>query len=330
MTARFRFILSVLSVLTVFTVGTAGYMVIAADHTPTVLQAAYMTAITISTVGFEEVWDLSPHGQMWTMGVIIFGIGTVSIAFTSLVTLFVSGELRSQREREKMDSAIDQMSDHVILCGFGRMGALAAMELGQRNTAIVVIEVNPTKEQDIREHGWPYVLGDATDEECLRSAGIERAKALVAALPHDADNVFITLTAHAIRADLQIVARAEQPATTSKLKTAGATQVVCSQAIGAARVANVLTRPNVVDFFEVAQQGVDLEMEELRIKINSPLVGQTLRESALRERTGASIVAVMHADGKTEFNPGPEARLEAQDTLIIVGPAGVARRLDDL
>lgn len=305
-------------------------MVIEADQSPTILQAAYMTAITVSTVGFKEVWQLSPDGQMWTMGVIAFGIGTVSIAFTSLVALFVSGELRSQRERKKMKSTINHMSGHVILCGFGRMGALAAMELEQRGTSIVVIEADPKKEQDIREHGWPYVIGDATDETCLRNAGIERAKALVAALPHDADNVFITLTAHAIRTDLQIVARAEQPSTTPKLKTAGATQVVCSQAIGAARVANVLTRPNVVDFFEVAQQGVDLEMEELVVKAHSPLVGQTLRESALRERTGASIVAIKRADGQTDFNPGPEARLEAQDTLIIVGPAGVARRLDDL
>lgn len=330
MSPSVRLILSVVALLGVVAIGTIGYMLLETQANPSWLDAAYMTVITISTVGFEEAWQLSPAGRLWTIGVIAFGIGTVSVAFTSLITMFISGEIRSLRERILMDKTIEQMRDHVILCGYGRMGQLAVEELQRHDLHIVVIEHSKDAETDLRTAGLTYTLGDATEEETLLRAGLMKARALVAALPHDADNVLIALTAHTLYPGLSIIARAEQPKTINKLKRAGATRVVCPQSIGATRIANVLMRPNVVDLVEMANKGVNLEIDEYEIGAHSVLVGKTLRGSSLRERSGASIVAIKRPGGETLFNPGPETVLEKDDTLIFVGPAGVSTRLDDL
>ena len=149
-------------------------------------------------------------------------------------------------------------------------------------------------------------------------------------LPSDSDNVYITLTAHTLRPDLTIVARAEQMSTEAKLTRAGATRVVCPQSIGATKVANILTRPNVVDFVEVAARGVDLEIDEYEIKAGSPLVGRSLRDTGVRDKTGATIVAIKRADGEALISPDPDARLGPGDTLILVGSAGVSGRLDEM
>ncbi|UCE60304.1 MAG: potassium channel protein [Phycisphaerales bacterium] len=330
MAARQRLILSILAVLAVFIVGTAGYMVIEVDQHPTFLDAAFMTTITLSTVGYGEAWELSPAGRLWSIGVITFGIATVSIAFTSLVTLFVGGELRSLRQSRKMRDTINKMSHHVIVCGFGRMGSLATREILQRGLFVAVIEADKRKLRHLREADTPFIIGNATDEDVLLEAGLMRADALVATLPHDADNVYVSLTAHTIHPELPIIARAEQPSAEEKLKRAGATRVVCSQVMGATHIANVLTRPNVVDFVDIANKGVDLEMDEYIVGTRSPLAGTTLRDSPLRQKTGAIVVAIKHADGKTHVNPDPDELLSVGDTLVLVGPAGVSSRLDSL
>ena len=327
---RVHFILAVLAVLAVVVVGATGYVLIEPEPKPTFVDAAYMTVITVSTVGFTEVWPLSDRARLWTMGIIAFGIVTVSYALTSLVALVVSGALRSLRERKRMEGTIRQMRGHVIMCGFGRAGALAAEELTRRHISLVVIEISEDREQELQEGQVAYVIGDATDEKTLIAAGAERARALVTLLPHDVDNVYAVLTARTLRPDLEIIARAEQPATEAKLKRAGASRVVCPQVIGATRIANIVTRPNVVDFVDLANKGVDLELDEYLIGPRSALHGVSLRDSLLRERSGASVVAIKKADGKTLFNPLPDAVLEAQDTLILVGPAGMSGSLDDI
>lgn len=323
-----RLILSVLAVLSVLFVGAAGYMIVEAEHHPTFLDALYMMVITISTVGYGEVFPLSSAGELWTIGVITFGIVTVSYAFTSLLSLVVGGELRSSQERKKMEKTIEHLKEHVILCGYGRMGSLVADELRQRDVPVVVVEKDRTLEDDLREDHLPFVIGDATEEEALLDAGLQRARGLVIALPSDADNVYIALTAHTLCPALTIVARAEQPSTEAKLTRAGATRVICPQVIGAIKVANILTRPTVVDFMEVASKGVDLELDEYEIGEQSPLVGRSLRDSGVRRKTGAIVVAIKRADGEALVGPNPDAHLEAKDTLILVGPAGVSSRLD--
>ncbi len=330
MPARLRLILSILAVLAVLFVGAAGYMIVEMEHHPSFLDALYMMVITISTVGYGEVFPLSHGGQLWTIVVITIGIVTVSYAFTSLLTLVVGGELRFLRERKKMDKTIEHLSGHVILCGYGRMGALIIRELRERGVPVVVVEKERTLEPDLRDAQVPFVIGDATEEDTLLQAGLQRASALVVVLPSDADNVYITLTAHTLCPDLIIVPRAEQPTTEPKLTRAGATRVVCPQVIGATKVANILTRPTVVDFVEVANKGVDLELDEYEVSDQSPLVGRSLRDSHVGRKTGAIVVAIKRADGEALVNPDPDAHLEARDTLILVGPAGVSSRLDEI
>lgn len=305
-------------------------MVIESDREVSFSDAAYMTVITLSTVGFREPWPLSANGRLWTIGVISFGIVTVFHALGTLVSMTVSGELRSLRERQRMDKRLEQMKGHVILCGFGRMGALVGQELVRREQPFVAIDTDKTVEEDLRELGVHYRIGDATDDDVLLRAGLLHARALVIALPSDADNVYITLSARSFRSDITIIARAENPTTEAKLKRAGATRVICPQATGAMRIVDVLTKPTLVDFVELANKGVDLEIDEYILRDRSRLVGKTLRESHVRGATGAMVVAIKRAAGKAVVNPDPDAVLDAGDTLILVGPAGVSSMLDTI
>ena len=323
-----RLVLSLFAVAAVVVIGSIGYLLIEPDRDVSLLDAVYMTVITASTVGFTEVWEHSDAGRIWTMTIIAFGIGTVTIAFTSLLTLFVSGELQSARERRQMDQAIEKRSDHTIVCGYGRMGSLAARELSRKGASVVVIEKDHEKEDELRESGVAYLLGDATDEDILIRAGVMRAATFVAVLPRDPDNVFITVSVHTLRPELKIIARAEQPATEAKLIRAGASRVVCPQSIGAARIANIVTRPNVVDVIDLANKGISLEMDEHVVTAVSPLVGKSLRDTKMRTRTGASVVAIKRADGETLFTPDPNVLIEQGDTLILVGPIGLSTHIE--
>lgn len=311
----------------VFLIATAGYRVIEADKEVTWFQAAYMTAITLTTVGYGEVWPMSDAARMWTLGVIVFGIATVSVAFTSLITMFVSGELQMLHVRRKMEHAIEQMRNHVIVCGFGRTGTLVVQELKQRRVPTVVVELRPDNEAQVRQAGVPYLIEDATDDTTLLRAGIMHARALVVVLGDDSDNVYITLTAHSLRADLCIIARAEQASTEAKLKRAGASRVVCPQVVEAIRISNIITHPNVVDFMEMTAKGVQLEMDEYVVTESSRIRGKTLRDSLVREKSGAIVVAIKRPDGNTMYSPKPDCVINVGDTLIVVGPTGASNQL---
>lgn len=330
MTARTRLVLSVLAIFGVFIIGTLGYLVVDAERCPSVVDAAFMTVITLSTVGYGEAWPLSRAGQLWSVLVIAFGIVTISYAFTSLLSVVVGGELRFLRERKRMEKAIEHLDKHVIICGYGRMGAMIADNLRQSGLSVVVVDRERTLEPDLREAQIPYVIGDATEEETLLHAGLKRARALVLALPTDADNVYVTLSAYTLCPGLEIIARAEQQSTESKLTRAGASRVVCPQIIGATKIANILTRPTVVDFVDVANKGVDLEIDEYTLGARSPLVGRSLRDSEIRRNTGAIVVAIKRADGRALIGPDPDLMLQSKDTLILVGPTGVSNRLDQI
>lgn len=312
----------------VFLVGAFGYRIIEADRGVTMIDAAYMMVITLSTVGFSEPWPLSPTARLWTMGVIAFGLITVSFAFSSLVGLVISGELRSTHERTRMTKALANLNDHMVVCGYGRMGAMAVAELRRRGVAVAVVESRAETAEALRRDGVPFVIGDATEEEFLLQAGLMRASALLLTLPSDADNVFIAVSVRTLCPDLTIVSRANNPATESKLKRAGAAHVVCPQAAGAMKVVNILTRPAAVDLVELASQGIELEIDQYVIRKNSPLVGRTLREANVRVRTGAMVVAIKRANGEAIVNPDADTGLGSRDTLILVGPIGVSDRLD--
>lgn len=322
-----RLVGAVIVLVGVFLTGVIGFVLI--EHVP-LFDAIYFTAITLSTVGFGETIPLSPAGRVWTLVVIFLGITTVSTAFTSLVAMVVRGEIRSLVGSRKVQSSIARLHDHIILCGFGRMGSLASADLAELGHPLVVIENNPNRRQELSDSGHLFIIGDATEEDVLQAAGLTCAKALVTMLPHDVDNVFVTLTAHSLRPELLIIARAEQPNAESKLKRAGAARVICPQSIGAGKITTILTRPHVVDFFEVAAKGVDLEMDGYTLSERSPLCGDSIGRAQLRSRADAMVVAIRRPDGQTVYNPAPETTLHAHDTLVVIGPRGVSMRLDQL
>jgi len=329
MASRNRFILSLGIVLLVFWIGVVGYLVL--DPDISLLRAMYMVAITLSTVGYrDDVVTQTPATQAWTMMIIMFGVVAVTVVISSLVGLIVQGEVGRLIGSRKLESKIKRMEGHTILCGLGRMGAMLARELAERGVPIVVIEKDPEQCRLAEELGVLYVVGDATDEEMLRKAGIERAKNLVAVLRSDAENVFTTLTAREMRPNLFIVARAEQFSAEPKLRRAGANRVISPQAIGAERIANVLTRPLLVDFVDVVARGLEFEMDAVVVSPDSPIAGKTLREAHIRATADVMVIAIRRPDGTTRFNPNADERIHAGDTLITIGPAGAASRLAEL
>ncbi len=308
----------------VYALGTAGYALLEGC---TLFDAAYMTAITLSTVGFAEHVPLDDAGRLWTILVITLGVGGVSFAFTSVISLVISGDVNEMLGRRKLQTAVEQLRGHVILCGFGRMGALTLQHLTKVSARVVVIEFSAERCIKLKERNILHIHGDATEEEVLLQAGLLHCGALVAVLPSDADNVYVTLTANGLRPDLTIIARAEQPSTAPKLKHAGATRVICPQIVGAHKIADILTRPNVVDFFEIAAAGIELEMDEFVVRPESPLCSKTLLESNIRRTADATVIAVKTNAGETVYQPGPDHRMQQGDTLILIGKSGVSTRL---
>lgn len=324
MSSRSKLLFSVLSVVVVYFVGTAGYVVL---EGASFRDAAYMTTITLSTVGYKEAVELGDAGRIWTIIIITFGLITVSIATASLISLFVEGEVRDLLGRRRMKARLEHLKGHVVVCGYGRMGEFTARELIANKLEVVVIDNTAQKIREAEQEGLLAVFGDATEEGSLLQAGADRAKYLVAVLSNDADNVFVSLTARDLNPALTIIARAEQPSTRPKLEWAGANKVISPQTIGATKAANLILRPIVTDFVEVAAKGVELELDEFVVTRESALVGVALRDSGLRGKFGVSVVAIKRADGKTLYNPEPGETLQVSDTLIMIGKAGASTKL---
>jgi voltage-gated potassium channel len=327
MNSRSKLVFSLLSVVLVYFVGAAGYVVL---EGASFRDAAYMTTITLSTVGYQEAVELGEVGRLWTIAVITFGLITVSVATASLISLFVEGEVRDLLGRRRMKARLEHLKGHVVICGYGRMGEFTAKELRDNNLEIVVIDNTAQKIREAEAEGLLAVFGDATEEGTLQQAATDRAEYLVAVLSNDADNVFVSLTARDLNPSLTIIARAEQPSTRPKLERAGANKVISPQTIGATKAANLILRPIVTDFVEVAAKGVELELDEFIVTQGSGLAGVALKDSELRGRFGVSVVAIKRADGTTVYNPEPSESLRISDTLIMIGKAGASTKLMQL
>ncbi len=326
--AHHKFLISILALLLVFVIGVEGYQLIEDDIS--FGEAAYMTIITLSTTGFSEIWNMSPEGRIWTACIIVFGIGIVTVAFASLQAMIVGGEMRKVLGRRKLEDKISKLRGHYIVCGYGRMGRLIAQELKSHHKTVVVIDDHDDRTVVAEEDGLPYVLGDATEDEILRDAGLDRAEGLVAALGTDANNVFVTLTASTLRKDMRIIAKAEDFDAEPKLKRAGATHVVCPQAIGAIRMANLISRPAIAQLVDITMAGEDWEIDEVAIEAGSKLAGKNLGDLNLRQRAKASVIAIRKAGGESVVNPGAEAVVEEGDSMVIIGPSGVANTIAEL
>jgi voltage-gated potassium channel len=325
MPAQKKLLIAVVALVAVFLIGTTGYHVI--EEGVGLGDAAYMTIISISTVGYGHVWELSPTGRIWTAAILVFGLLIVTVALASLQAMIVGGELRGILGRRKLQNQISKLSGHYVLCGYGRMGKLIGDQLARRGKKVVVVERDTARTVLAEETATPYVLGDATHEKTLTAAGIERAGGLVAALGTDAENVFVTLTAAGMQKQLQIIARAEYFDSEPKLRRAGATHVVCPHAIGATRIANLLARPAIAHLVDITTAGSEWEIDEVPVAPESAMVGQSLRDLNLRDRCNAMVVAIRGADGKTRVNPSAKQTVGAGDVLVVIGPAGVASEL---
>jgi voltage-gated potassium channel len=306
--------------------GTVGYHVV---EGMTFFDAFYMTLITISTVGFSEIKPLSPIGRAVTMVIIVMGISTLTYSLGQVLRIFVEGELLRILGRRKLENRIQALKDHYIVCGYGRIGEVIGRELGRDKTPFVVVEQDAAKVSQLEKAGLLYLEMDATSEEALVRAGIERARGLVTAVTSDADNVFITLTARGLRNDLFILSRASDQKNEDKLLRAGATRVVCPYLIGGRRMAQQLTRPTVIDFIDTAmvERDMGLRMEEEVIGADSPMAGRSLVESRLRQDYGVIVVAIKPRSGEMIFNPLPTQKLTAGDVIVLLGKQEDLERL---
>lgn len=320
-TRRFVFSLFLLFMLPL--VGTAGYMHLEGWSFQ---DALYMSVITMSTVGFGEVRELSVVGEWFTIGYIFLCVTCVGFAVTSITAFWVQGELRDLLKGRRMQRRIDQLKDHYILCGCGAVGREIVMEFTRSKVPFVVVEKTPEEAEIPRDLDLLFIQGDATDEEVLEMAGIRRARGLIAALRSDPENVFVTLTARQLNPELQIVARAGEKGTESKLLRAGADRVISPFEIAGQRMASIVLRPHVVNFLDVVnrESGVNLRLEEVHIAPGSGLVGKSLRESDLGRTTGAVIIGVHEPGGQPRITPASNISLSrlvlhAGDILIALG-----------
>jgi len=284
------------------------------------LEAVYMTVTTLATVGFMEVRPLSDAGRVFTIVLILVGVGTMLVLFTTMAEYVVGGTLTGALRRKVMQRRIEELRDHYIVCGYGRVGQHVVDDLEQKGERVVVVESREAPLARLAERDF-LVVGDATDDDVLRQAGIARARGLVAATGDDSVNIVLTLTARAMRPDLVIVARADQQATEPKLRRAGATRVISLYRIAGHRIATQLRNPRVADFLDLVMYSGDLELwlEDFTIAPGSHLDGVTVGGSGISEGTGVNLLAVNPDDGAPVTNPPPEHRLKAGDGLIAMG-----------
>lgn len=306
-------------------VGTVGYVI--AGWTP--IDAFYMVIITIFGVGYGEVRPVAtPELRGFTIAVIVGGYAAAIYAVGGFVQLVTEGEINRALGARRMNRQVSKLRGHTIICGYGRIGRILARELADAGEALVVVDVDPVKVREADDDGHPTLAGDASREEVLHAAGIDHAKALATVLPDDATNVFITLGASGLNRGVEIIARAEDPSTEPKLRRSGATQVVLPAAIGAERVATLISRPGAhlllrhADERSALQRHLEpmgLQFEELRLPAHSSLIGRTLDHIEVHGNRGFLIVGLRHANGQLDVNPTGDTPLAEGDTIIVLG-----------
>lgn len=311
------------ALMTVMVAGTVGYVLLGFG----VLDAVYQTVTTVTTVGFREVHDLSTAGKLFTIALILVGVGTALYTLGLLIEALIEGQLRDVLGRRKVERQISDMRGHVIVCGWGRVGRALARYVSGAGADVVVVDRDPARTAEAAP--FPSIVGDATDDDVLTRAGIGAARALVAALDSDADNLYVTLSGRALRNDLFIVARARVNASEEKLRRAGADRVVNPQAIGGARMAAFVLQPNVAEFLDVVMHDGSLEfrLEEVVVPPGSPLADRSLRDAQIRDRTGALVLALRDPDGRFTTNPAPDAVIRPGQVLIAIGTADQLKAL---
>jgi len=306
--------------------GTLGYIIIE-DWTP--FEALYMTTITLATVGYSEVHNLSHNGQIFTILLIVFGVGTIAYTIGSMLQFMVEGQLHQILGKKKLQKKINSLQDHFIICGYGRIGRNISRDFAAKPLPFIVVENNPDRVAKLIADGHLFIEGDATQDNVLEQAGIRNAKGLITAVTQDTTNVFIVLTARGINPNLYILARASEDGAEVKLIRAGANKVISPYTIGANRMAQAILRPSVVDFIDIAtgRNNIELQMEEIPVSLESTLVGKDLMQSDIRKDLGLIIIGIKRGDQMT-FNPAADTIIEAGHTLIALGEYPEIKKLE--
>lgn len=315
-----RAIFLIIMFISLLSFGSAGYMVIEGWG---LMDSLYMTVITLATVGYGEVHQVSMNGRMFTMLLILLGGGFFVYVTGIIIQFLVEGRIRAVLGRHKLDTQINRLKGHFIICGYGRIGRVLTRYLIQKYVDVVVIERNANRVARMNEDGILYLVGNATDENTLIKAGIHKARGLVTVVATDADNVFLVLIAKRLNPNLFIVARAEQNSTKKTLEAAGADKVISPYDLGARRMAHAILRPTVIKFLEMAfaDDKTDIQIEEFIVRPGSSLDGITLQNSGVRQEMDLNIIVIKKKNGSMHFNPGADTRLEADDTVVAVGSA---------
>jgi voltage-gated potassium channel len=324
------FRIAILLVIFVFIIGLVGFHFIEGYG---FIDSLYMTVLSISTVGFEVVRPLSPQGKLFVSFLIVYSLGNFAFVGSIIVRFFLDGDFVKNLKNKKVSKRIEKLTDHVIICGYGRNGEQAALELTDHIHPFVIIERRDNVITRIQEDpNLLYIQGDATNEEVLRTAGIDRARALIATTPNDADNMFVVMTARSMNPDLTIISRASEIGSDTKLRRAGATNVIMPERMGGQRMARLVTQPDVVEFMEyiLLQRNRDISIHEVHCRKMAPAnLGRTIGELSLGNVTGTTIIGLKNGEGKYVFNPGSEYTLSLQDQLFVLGSPEQVRNLNN-
>lgn len=310
-------------------IGTSGYIIIENMH---FWDAIFMTVITISTVGYREIQPLSTLGRVFTMFLILTGVGVLFFSLGTAIEYFFGDFIESELQEGRRRKMVKKLKNHYIVCGFGRVGENIVSELSRQKVDFVIIESSRSRIDKARKEGYLFVEGRATDEEILKEAGIERAKGLVAAIGTDAENVFIVLSARSISPDIYIVARANTIEAESKLYRSGANRVLSPAVIGGRRMASLLVRPRVSEYIDALSFGESLEfqIEEYDISKDSPLSDKTLGSERVRDKTGVVVVAIRYPDGRVDSIPRSNSIVEANSKIIALGTSEQLNKFEKL
>jgi voltage-gated potassium channel len=326
---RNRLILIASAVAVILTAGTLGFIFI--DGYPP-FDAFYMTLITVSTVGYEELHPLSHAGRVFNSFLIFFGVSIMLLAVGSMTQSIIELELNQYFGRRRNKRMIDNLNDHYIVCGFGRVGRGAASELQRGGVPFLVVDKNEDRVERAMRSGMLAALADATNDDTLREAGVLRAKGLIATLSSDADNLFVILSAKALKPSLLVSARIATEDTERKMRLAGADYVFAPYDITGNRMAQVMLKPHVFQFIDFTTKniGLDVGIEQVRVASSSDLVTKSLGEMQLRKELGVIVLAIRKSDGAMLFNPPAEARIESGDFLIVMGESANLQRLEQM
>lgn len=318
---RLSYIAASLIGITIF--GTAGYTLIEGWS---IVEAFYMTMITVTTVGFNEVRELSTIGRMFTVALMLLGVGAVFYGIAIIAEIRFEERIREIFGRRKLVKELDKLENHHIICGYGRIGSTVAAEYARESLPHVIIEKDASIVAHLDQEGRLVILGDATLDEILMEAHVEKARSLVCALATDAENVFVTLSARALNPDLFILSRAALESSIGKMEAAGANHVVSPYIMGGMRMAQSVLRPKLAGFLDevTGHATTDLDFDEVTVPEGSDLVGMALRESKISQETGVYLLSIRHNSGEMRFNPGPDFEIQAGDHLYALGtPAQV-------